>query len=73
MKAQRAFAFFAAVLALFLGRPAAAADAPAKARVLILSGQNNHDWRKTTPALRRIRLLPIVSRETLEKGRQVLV
>ena len=34
----------------------AAADAPATNRlsVLILSGRNNHDWRQTTPALRRI-------------------
>ena len=27
---------------------------PAPVRVLILSGSNNHDWRKTTPHLQQI-------------------
>jgi uncharacterized protein len=30
------------------------AESPAPIKVLILSGQNNHDWTTTTPALRRI-------------------
>jgi type 1 glutamine amidotransferase len=33
---------------------AAPAAAPAKLAVLILSGQNNHDWKTTTPLLKRI-------------------
>jgi type 1 glutamine amidotransferase len=32
----------------------AAVNAPAAVRVLVLSGQNNHDWRTTTPYLRKI-------------------
>ena len=32
---------------------ALAADAPAGIRVLIIDGQNNHDWRATTPLLKR--------------------
>ena len=33
---------------------AAGADKPAKLQVLLLSGKNNHDWRKTTPVLVKI-------------------
>ncbi len=33
---------------------AAAADAPAPVRVLILSGANNHDWAATTPVVERL-------------------
>ena len=33
---------------------AAGADKPAKLRVLLLSGKNNHNWKQTTPALLKI-------------------
>ena len=33
---------------------AAAQEQPRKLKILILSGANNHDWRKTTPALKEI-------------------
>lgn len=36
--------------------PDAAAEQPGAIRVLILSGRNNHDWRATTPFLRKILL-----------------
>ncbi len=42
-----------ALLILLAAWSAAAANA-APLRVLILSGQNNHDWRQTTPALQSI-------------------
>jgi type 1 glutamine amidotransferase len=41
-----------AVLGLAFGRPAAPEGGPI--RVLLLSGQNNHDWKSTTPKLRAI-------------------
>lgn len=42
-------------LCLLLGLVAGPAPAPAKpVRVLILSGQNNHDWKSTTPKLKAI-------------------
>jgi len=42
-----------AFLLLGLAALAVSADeAPPKVRVLLLSGQNNHDWRHTTPVLR---------------------
>ena len=44
----------AAVAALVFVSSAAGADRAAKLRVLLLSGKNNHDWRKTTPALVKI-------------------
>ncbi|MBL7132489.1 MAG: ThuA domain-containing protein [Phycisphaerae bacterium] len=44
----------AAALAFAFVSAAAGADKPAKLRVLLLSGKNNHDWRKTTPALVKI-------------------
>lgn len=34
--------------------PATAADAPAKLRVLIIDGQNNHNWRETTPVMKKL-------------------
>lgn len=45
-------------LALILAASGTAADSPffkpGKARILILSGRNNHDWRSTTPRLKQI-------------------
>lgn len=29
-------------------------SAPARIRTLIIDGQNNHDWRATTPVLKRL-------------------
>ena len=48
---------FSALLALSVIACASDRDhffQPNKVRVLILSGRNNHDWRTTTPAIRRI-------------------
>lgn len=50
MNLLRRFAF----LALFFATPLAGTKTPPKLRVLIFSGQNNHDWRKTTPVLKEI-------------------
>ena len=47
-------ALFGCVAVLLAGRAAGAAETPPKLRVLIFSGQNNHDWRKTTPVLKQI-------------------
>ena len=44
----------AASLAAAAVAPASAPAGPAKLRVLLLSGQNNHDWKTTTPALVKI-------------------
>ena len=44
----------AAVAGLIGGCPARTAAAPAPVRVLLFSGQNNHDWRQTTPRIRGI-------------------
>ena len=47
----------ALLLFLALAGAARAADPappPAKLRLLILSGANNHDWKTTTPVLRKI-------------------
>lgn len=38
----------------WLGSEAAGASPPKRLRVLILSGQNNHDWKSTTPLLKEI-------------------
>ena len=54
MNALRRFAVFGCIAVLFAGRAAGAGETPPKLRVLIFSGQNNHDWRKTTPALKQI-------------------
>ncbi len=48
-----------ALLAFALGRPAfaqqpPAAAAPAKLQVLIITGQHQHDWKGTTPVLKKI-------------------
>jgi type 1 glutamine amidotransferase len=43
-----------ALSVLLLAAAFASAGPPDKIRVLILSGRNNHDWRTTTPAIRRI-------------------
>jgi len=40
--------------AVVLAAAVGAAAAPGKLRVLLVSGQNNHDWRATTPALVKI-------------------
>lgn len=44
----------AAALVFAFVSAADGADKPAKLRVLLLSGKNNHNWRKTTPALVKI-------------------
>ncbi len=44
----------AATVALLVQTPAVLGLARAPVRVLILSGQNNHNWRETTPALEAI-------------------
>jgi type 1 glutamine amidotransferase len=49
MKVLRSLAFTVAVLVAWI---AVAADAPL--RVLIITGANNHDWKSTTAALRKI-------------------
>ena len=41
-----------AAVPFIAARPASAADAPAKIKALIVDGQNNHDWKKTTPILK---------------------
>ena len=51
----RSLASLALLLAAvpFIGAPSvSAADAPAKIKALIVDGQNNHDWKKTTPILK---------------------
>lgn len=50
----RSFALAAAVLFVFLPGPGAGPGSPPAGkpiRVLVLSGQNDHDWRSTTPKL----------------------
>jgi type 1 glutamine amidotransferase len=42
--------FLFPIVALALALPAVAAD---KVRVVIIDGQNNHDWKKTTPVLQK--------------------
>jgi type 1 glutamine amidotransferase len=54
MHTLRRFALFGCIALLLAGRFAGAAETPPRLRVLIFSGQNNHDWRKTTPALKQI-------------------
>ncbi len=39
---------------LFLGVSLTAARAATPARALIIDGQNNHDWKHTTPVLKKI-------------------
>jgi len=45
---------FGLVGMVVLAAAAGGAAAPAKLRVLLLSGANNHDWKTTTPALEKI-------------------
>ena len=44
---------FSAILVLVSGLTACRSEAagPGPVRVLVLSGQNNHDWRTTTPQI----------------------
>ncbi len=48
---QRSFQSFVGLLALFL---TAVAAHPATLKALIIDGQNNHDWKSTTPVLKQI-------------------
>jgi type 1 glutamine amidotransferase len=43
-----------AMLAIALAIPALAADDAKKIRVVIIDGQNNHNWRATTPLLKKV-------------------
>ena len=43
-----------ALLAIALAIPALAADDAKKIRVVIIDGQNNHNWRATTPLLKKV-------------------
>jgi type 1 glutamine amidotransferase len=43
-----------ALFTLFLGVSLTAAHAATPARALIIDGQNNHDWKHTTPVLKKI-------------------
>ncbi len=56
MNSLRTTAFFVAVGVLLISAMLAAADTPKKEneklRVLIIDGQNNHDWKTTTPLLK---------------------
>jgi len=45
---------FAIVAALLLTAPFASAEEAGKIRVLMMTGQNNHDWKTTTPALEEL-------------------
>ncbi len=52
-----AVAFFlgvAIVVTAMTAKPTLAADEPPKLRVLIFSGLNNHDWRSTTPVIKKM-------------------
>ena len=53
---RRTIAAIAVSLGLLLlfvrSAPVAAAESPAKIAALIVDGQNNHDWRRTTPTLK---------------------
>ncbi|MBI3880578.1 MAG: ThuA domain-containing protein [Verrucomicrobia bacterium] len=55
MKRSTFFRLLAALVALpFLTSCSNAADSAAKIPVLIVDGQNNHDWKTTTPVLKQI-------------------
>lgn len=54
MNALRRLAVLGCITVVLAGRTAGAGETPPKLRVLIFSGQNNHDWRKTTPVLTQI-------------------
>ncbi|HZY88557.1 MAG TPA: ThuA domain-containing protein [Gemmataceae bacterium] len=50
---KRWLALAALCAACAFAAPAAAADAAEKIRVILIDGQNNHDWRATTPLLKK--------------------
>ena len=56
MKSFPTLALACAVVGLALGQSGPQAPQPAKLQVLIITGQNttSHDWRSTTPMLRKI-------------------
>ncbi len=45
--------FFGLPLVLFTGVSASAQEAQNKIRVILIDGQNNHDWRTTTPIMKK--------------------
>lgn len=51
---MRIFALFALALAAWNTAAAQKPAAPAKIQALIITGQNGHDWRATTPVLRKL-------------------
>lgn len=46
--------FFLAAVPAFVQQPAPKTPSPAKIQALIITGQNGHDWRGTTPVLRKL-------------------
>jgi type 1 glutamine amidotransferase len=50
---KRWLALAALCAACAVAAPAAAADAAEKIRVILIDGQNNHNWRATTPLLKK--------------------
>jgi type 1 glutamine amidotransferase len=52
-KAMKEFLILATSCAVVFGWSTAESAEAARVRVLILDGQNNHDWRKTTPVLKQ--------------------
>jgi type 1 glutamine amidotransferase len=56
MRSLPALALAAAITALSgpSPQPVSAGDAPARLKVLIIDGQNNHNWRETTPVLKKL-------------------
>src|SRR5436309_2022439 len=44
----------ASLVAIAMPTASRAADSPAKIKVLIIDGQNNHNWQQTTPVLKKI-------------------
>ena len=65
--------FLFPILALLVALPVSAAD---KINVVILDGQNNHDWKKTTPVLKKhledTGLFNVTVATTPERGKPVL-
>src|SRR3954466_16141387 len=55
MRSMRLLAGLAVGLLALAGGGTALADAPkgGKIRVVIIDGQNNHDWRSTTPVMKK--------------------
>jgi type 1 glutamine amidotransferase len=54
VKSFSKLALACAAVGLALGQGGPQAPQPAKLQVLIVTGQNGHDWRSTTPVLRKI-------------------